>query len=147
MKLIKIQNIILHHSWSRDNGELDWPGIRNYHVKDLGWDAIGYHYGIELYSSHYEILTGRFMDVEGAHCRDKGMNHKSLGLCLIGNFDEVAPPEKQWKAAVDLTRSICSRFNLSISSILGHREAGSSKTCPGLLFDMDKFRTEVHLAL
>ncbi len=143
MKLIKIQNIILHQSWSEDKGRLDWSGIRSYHVNVLGWEAIGYHYGIEIVNHYYEILIGRFMSERGAHCRDGGMNHKSLGICMIGNFDNVAPPVKQWEAGTKLVASLCHVFNLSADRVMGHREAGSSKTCPGRKFDMDKFRLDV----
>ena len=144
-KLIKIKNLVIHQSESLDSKILDWSGIRRYH-KSLGFDDIGYHYGIELVNRRYEILVGRLMNVEGAHCRASGMNHKSLGIMLMGNFDDASPSVDLWNNAIDLTVSLCYVLNLSVSSVIGHREAGSSKTCPGLKFDMDKFRTDVYLA-
>jgi hypothetical protein len=39
-----------------------------------------------------------------------------------------------------LCRDIMARYNISVNNILGHRETGANKTCPGKNFDMDAFR-------
>ncbi len=145
--LHKIDNLVIHHSESPDMGTLDWEGIRNYHRRNLDFDDIGYHFGLEAYGLGYQILVGRFMTVKGAHCRDGGMNSKALGFCIIGNFDNHAPPAEQWNLSIKFSASICIRFELSPETVLGHREAGSPKTCPGKLFDMDKFREGVKLSM
>lgn len=132
--------IILHHSLTTDGATVSWAAIRRYHVQTLGWRKIGYHFGIELIGDRYEILTGRLMTETGAHCRENMMNSRSLGVCIVGNFD-IAPPEmEQWQTAVELVRSLCAVFSIPAKNVLGHTELAPYKSCPGVLFDLDAFR-------
>jgi len=109
--------IMLHHSLTKDGATVSWQAIRRYHVETLGWKDIGYHFGIELIGSPspppspargegvlggYEILVGRPLDMEGAHCAAQGMNQKALGICFVGNFDEGPVPAQQWEKGVPI---------------------------------------------
>ena len=130
-------NIIIHHSLTKDSGTVSWGPIRKYHL-GLGWRDIGYHYGIELVNSEYEILLGRMANEEGAHTR--GMNNTSLGICCVGNYDKQPPP----KALLDKLRQLCLflmvQYAIPPENIYGHRIFATYKSCPGNLFDMDAFR-------
>lgn len=139
----QIENIILHHSLTKDSKTVSWDAIRHYHTVELGWKDIGYHFGIELIGGHYEILTGRMMDQEGAHCRKHQMNKKSIGICFVGNFDVQEPPKEQWDLGVKLVKSLLRILAIPKSSVSGHCEYTPHKSCPGKLFDLDKFRTEI----
>ena len=131
--------IILHHSLTKDSSSVSWQAIRRYHL-GLGWENIGYHFGIEKVGKEYEIFTGRMITEKGAHTR--GRNHDSLGICIVGNFDKVLPNQAQWDLALRLVRGLMSVFNLGKNSICGHNQF-SHKTCPGTNWDMDKFREEL----
>jgi N-acetylmuramoyl-L-alanine amidase len=140
--------IIIHHSLTRDSGTVSWAAIRKYHVETLGYRDIGYHYGIEVVENpmdkqpSYEILMGRFPDEQGAHCPPR--NRDSVGVCLIGDFDNYAVPMDQWNLAVRLCVWVKSLYpKILVSSILGHREAQLNRTCPGKNFNMDGFREAV----
>jgi hypothetical protein len=138
--------IIIHHSLTKDSQTVSWSAIRRYHVHQLGWLDIGYHFGIELVGGNegYEILVGRMMDETGAHCRHKSMNRKALGICFVGNFNERRPPERQWRAGVRLVRCLMRMFNIDETNVLGHCEATEDhRTCPGEKFDMNEFRADV----
>jgi len=76
----------------------------------------------------------------GAHTRQQGMNHRSVGICIIGDFDLAPPNQEQWTLALRLTRSLMSILKIPAERIYGHREFASYKTCPGALFDLEKFR-------
>ena len=130
--------IIIHCSATPDGREVSWGAIRRFHVEQRGWRDIGYHYGIELVGDYYEILQGRFPDEEGAHCR--GQNYDSIGVCLVGSFDEQPPPEAQIERAIHLVAWLCRRFVIPAKYVYGHREFDPKKTCPGAAFDLDKFR-------
>ena len=158
--------IVIHHSAGPDNKTLSWPATRRYHKsyryqgniiqKDMAlgmiaknvpvirpWRDIGYHFGIEQFDGHYETLCGRMLTKTGAHCREYEMNRRSIGICLVGNFDETPPPPEQWNCAVSLVKSMMRIFKIPPVMVYGHRELTPYKTCPGHLFDMERFRREI----
>ena len=137
------QYIILHHSLTKDSETVSWGAIRRYHTQDMGWKDIGYHYGIELIGDYNEILVGRLMNQNGAHCKEQSMNSKSLGVCFVGNFDEEKPNSTIWEKGVRLVSSLCEILRISTDNIYGHRDFASYKSCPGKLFNIEKFKRDV----
>ncbi len=101
------------------------------------------HFGIELVDKKYEILTGRMMNERGAHCPEDNMNGRSLGLCFVGDFDLIIPPVPQWELGVRFVKSLVEIFDIPIQRVLGHNLFNHTKTCPGKLFDMEKFRQDL----
>lgn len=142
--------IIVHHSLTRDGSTVSWDAIRRYH-KSLGWDDIGYHYGVELVNDKYEILMGRMPNEKGAHTKELNMNSVGIGICCVGNFDLGPPPQEQMDKLIELVRWLQSDFHITKSHVLGHREVGALvgfdwtkgnyKSCPGKRFDMNKLRS------
>ena len=94
-------------------------------------------------SGSYEILVGRPWTENGAHCPQKGMNRKALGICLVGDFDEMAVPRPQWAKAVELVRMLCAIYAIPTEHIVGHRDFNPIKTCPGRMFPLESFRVDV----
>lgn len=144
-------HIVLHHSLTNDKQTVSWSAIREYHIKTNGWRDIGYNFGVEDIGGRYEILLGRLPDEDGAHCKELSMNQKGLGVCLVGNFDAQVPTLEQWEKAKSLVRWIMLEWKIPVANIIGHREAqamaglfpAQRKSCPGKLFDLDKFRSEL----
>ena len=134
--------IILHHSYTRDQVVLDAQTIRKNH-KAKGWVDAGYHFFIEKVNDRYEIISARMMDSTGAHCIENRMNHKSIGICLIGDFDYKEPEKEQWDLTVTLVKSLCYLLDIPRKNVKGHRDYASYKSCPGRMFDMAKFRNEL----
>jgi len=113
--------------------------IRDYH-RSKGWLDIGYHYYIE---KDGRIVPGRAELARGAHCVDLGMNRKSIGICCAGHGDFADFLPAQYASLYDLIVSICQRFSVTVCDVVGHRETGAPKTCPGNRVDMQKIREEV----
>lgn len=135
--------IILHHSLTQDNDTVSWGAIRAYHTQTMRWQDIGYHFGIELIRGGYEILMGRMPYARGAHCKQRGMNDQSLGICFVGNFDEIHVPPQQWELGIKLVRYLCNEFGISKNDVRGHRDFALHKSCPGGLFSVEDFRASL----
>jgi N-acetylmuramoyl-L-alanine amidase len=165
MIITRWTHIMIHHSATVDGRTFDWQAIRRYQmswridstsvtkaeydrrlaIKDgkrfePPWRDIGYQFGIELINNHYEIFVGRDLDQVGAHC--VGMNDRAIGICFVGNFDLAPPPAEQWIAGVHFVRSLCRILHIPATQVVPHRDY-AQKTCPGRMFDMERFRRDV----
>ena len=135
--------IILHHSLTKDSETVSSQAIRRYHINDLKWSDVGYHYLCELVNGRHEILVGRMQNEPGAHCKQMGMNRQSLGICFIGNFDETKPPHEMWVMGLKFVRSLMDIYGIDRKAVLGHRELCDYKSCPGFYFNLNKFREQL----
>lgn len=134
-------HIILHHSLTEDSKTLSWNAIRRYHVKQKGYDDISYHYGVELIGNRYEILTGRPLNMQGAHTI--GMNYRSIGICCVGNYDLKRPSSVMLDLLIKHIAGLCKVINISPDNIRGHNYYADYKTCPGKLFPVTRVRERV----
>ena len=74
----KITLLVVHCSDTDDHINLGALDIHKMHL-EFGWDGIGYH---KVICRSGKIENGRPEYWIGAHV--KGINHISLGVCLIG---------------------------------------------------------------
>jgi len=130
----KIKRIIVHHSES-EGGDVDF--LRYCHVHDNKWKDVGYHYVITNGKKHGDwkagmdgmIQEGRPVEMVGAHA--KGANSDSIGICVIGDFEETKPTYKQIASLSSLLIELCVKHNINpFGNILGHRDVNNT-TCPG----------------
>lgn len=163
--------VVLHHSFSSDGQTRNWDSIRAYHMsyrykgeiitqdqydalhsagKTAGleqpWSDIGYNLGIENVNGTLQVLPGRPIGAPGAHAL--GFNTRSVGICLIGNYDLDPPSEDRLALLASLCRQIQIEFGIPRDQVIGHRETYPllkppqpvAKTCPGSQFDLNAFR-------
>ncbi len=134
---MKHTHIIVHHTGAE---EKDAEQVKRYHLS-LGWRDIGYNYVIERYGN---VVEGRSLDIPGAHCRAGGMNHKSIGVSVIGNMEEHCMLPDQHEALLGLLWDLVGCYGIPEENILGHREVpGAATACPGRFMDMDVLRREL----
>ena len=133
-------HIIIHHSLTPDGDTVSWNAIRTYHLS-LGWAEIGYHFGIETIKGHDEIFMGRMPDQPGAHCKQQAMNFRSLGICLVGDYDATIPTDAKLTLLAKLTRSLQAIYKIPSDKVRMHREFATYKSCPGKLFPWDRFKS------
>ncbi|YAL83756.1 peptidoglycan recognition family protein [Dermacoccaceae bacterium W4C1] len=102
-----------------------------------GWTDTGQHFTIDR-GGH--ILEGRHGTIAGldsgssfpigAHTRGHGMNTKSLGIEVDGNFMTVLPRDEQFEQVIDLCSYLCRRYGIKVGRIRSHREYDATD-CPG----------------
>ncbi|MDZ7658315.1 N-acetylmuramoyl-L-alanine amidase [Fodinibius sp.] len=155
---------IIHHS-AGTNSSSDWPAvvrsIWDYHVNTNGWNDIGYNWLIDPNGIIYQgrgWINGND-EVQGAHfC---GTNSNTMGVCLLGNFEEVQPSTNAlnnleellaWKSDeknIDPTeRSFHASSGFRLYTISGHRD-GCSTLCPGenLYVRLPEIRDNVYMKI
>ena len=146
-----------------------WEGILIHHTatatgpasvidrlhKARGFDGLGYHFVINngRGAPDGRIEVGRRWQEqrEGAHCRvdtrdDNHWNECTIGLALIGNFEQHRPTEAQYRSLVKLVRFLRTEYAIPMVGIQGHEDIKPTK-CPGKYFDMAKLKRLVRAEL
>jgi hypothetical protein len=88
---------------------------------------IGYHFLIDYLGNIEQV---RDLDEMGSHCSAQGMNKRSIGICLLGNFERDVLTEAQKQAWLGLLRKL--RVEQGIENFTHHTtHAGNETLCPG----------------
>lgn len=137
----KWKYIIIHHSATDEGNSL---AFFHSHLK-RGFLGLGYHFVIDNGTSgkedgQIEASPRWIKQQDGAHCKASGMNHKGIGVCLVGNFSQERLSEKQMDSLVYLVNVLRKYYNIPIKNIIGHGQVKGARTeCPGKFFPWDKF--------
>jgi peptidoglycan hydrolase-like protein with peptidoglycan-binding domain len=127
-----IRNIAIHHS-ATTSGSAE--AFARYHVNQLGWPGIGYHYVVDRDGS-----ISRCHDLEVVSYHVGNSNGFAVGICMVGDFRTQSLPEVQRQATLDLTRSLMAELNIPVENVWGHIEFPKYawKPCPSI--SMQSFR-------
>ena len=117
--------------------------------KQNGWRCIGYH-GVIRMGGAFE--PGRKETETGAHATPPtkefaDINKHSLGICMSGHGDICPWTNEQKETFLRIVGGWCKKYNIPVENVLGHRELGSNKSCPGSLIDMNGVRKTLHAYL
>lgn len=119
----------VHHTAGRnDYSEDESAGIMRaiyrYHAQTLGWCDIGYQALVDRFGRIFEGRHGGMTrNVQGAHAG--GFNENTVGVAMMGNFEEEAPPQEQ----IDATgKYIGWRLKLAALDPMGHQTHYSEGT-------------------
>ncbi|MFH1598156.1 MAG: N-acetylmuramoyl-L-alanine amidase [Patescibacteria group bacterium] len=153
------QKFVIHHtagSNGGDNPEATVRAIYYYHAQILGWGDIGYNYLIDSQGNIYEGRKGGD-GVVGAHAfRDSGcnvvrfggskegidFNEGTIGISLLGNYEESQPSQKAINALVKLiahkgaslginpNAKLTWRDIANMPNVVGHQDVDCT-LCPG----------------
>ena len=132
--LTSINKIIIHHS-ATPTGSCE--AFARYHVENNGWPGIGYHYVIDPQGNIYKT-----QNIGTISYHASGYNPSSIGICLIGDFNNSHPTQEAFDACVSLANELISTYK-NICYVLSHKEAGATTSCPGKYFDMNRLRKEI----
>ncbi|MBU0648215.1 N-acetylmuramoyl-L-alanine amidase, partial [Patescibacteria group bacterium] len=145
MEHARIDQVIIHHTAANDNTPIDPEatirGIYYFHTIERGWGDIGYNYLVDHHGNIYEGRKGG-LGVVAAHAY--GFNHGSVGISVLGNYEEEYPADNSIDAVVDLISFISFQTDLNLESVLtlngesydavsGHRDVNAT-ACPGEKF-------------
>ncbi len=146
---VEVKHCIVHHAAS-SNAQTDYTAVvRNIyllHTESNGWDDIGYNYLIapngQVYLGRDPLGVADEDNIQGAHFCSK--NSGTMGVCLIGNYTEIAPSDTMLLSLKELLTWKLHKENISalasfphpnansedLASIAMHSE-GCSTQCPG----------------
>ena len=126
--------VVLHHSYKPFLFENSSPiseiqavrGIEEYHVRDNGWDGIGYNW---LIAPSGRIYEGRGWKYKGAHAGP--VNGSSIGICIIVDGNQWEPTDRVIWANRGLIAEGIRLGEISPAYLLsGHRDH-MDRECPG----------------
>jgi len=142
----KWKYIVIHHSASR-NASL--KGMDYYHrVERHMENGLAYHFVIGNGHSMKdgEIAVGHRWNgqLDGGHLASEALNRKSVGICLVGNFDQDRPTRKQMESLRALVDYLLARCRLSPDAVKVHQQINPVYTrCPGRNFPTKNFLREL----
>jgi len=141
----KWKYIIIHHS-ATDSGNAN--SLYDLHNR-RGFNGLGYDFIIDNGTGSKQDgqieVSGRWIkQMDGAHCKAGGMNHKGIGICLVGNFSREDVSAKQLDSLVYLVNLLRKYYKIPRSNILGHSQVpGAATECPGLRFPWKEFKSKL----
>lgn len=118
-----LTTIVVHHSaLPLTDGVLE---IQQKHIEDKKYADIGYHFVIDPAGVIYE---GRLLTIRGAHTG--GHNTGTVGIALLGNFEESNPTDAQLQSLHHLGTALVADYG--ITHLAGHLTFQPDVTvCPG----------------
>ncbi len=134
--------IVIHHS-GLDEGTL--KGIDRYHREARHMEnGLAYHFlignGHGLGDGDIAVGNRWKQQLAGGHLHSEAQNQVALGICLIGNFDNTKPTEKQLLSLEALLRALMKRCQLTTAAVKTHQQVNVVNTkCPGSKFPTRKF--------
>ncbi|KAL1489459.1 hypothetical protein ABEB36_014349 [Hypothenemus hampei] len=126
--------VVIHHSYrplaceTKNDCIKAMKSMQNYHQNNRLWNDIGYNFAA---GGDSRIYVGRGWTAAGAHATN--YNSKSIGICIIGDWEEQLPPEGQLKAVKELVEMGVKNGYISKDyKLIGHRQI-KSKFMPSLI--------------
>jgi hypothetical protein len=121
----ELNTVVVHHSAFSHAGPAE---IQALHMDRRGYADVAYHFLIDPDGIIYE---GRDIHIRGAHVQ--GYNTGSVGVVLLGNFNEEEPTLAQIESLVDLVDYL--RYTYGIRYLAGHKDypdqSPDGTECPG----------------
>jgi hypothetical protein len=159
---IEVNHVILHHSAGSNTDTNYINVVRNiyiYHTETNNWDDIGYNFVVAQNGTVFDGRDGKGTfeedNIQGAHyC---GKNNGTMGVCLLGNYDNVEPTDTSLRSiekliAWKLNKELLDPYDYYnhpnandnlLGVVSGHRD-GCNTACPGEIYiarkDNIKFR-------
>jgi hypothetical protein len=122
-RLSQIEALVIHHSAVPPS--VGPRRIAQYHVKNLDWPGIGYHF---LVAEDGILYQGNSLTTVSYHAA--GVNTRTVGICFLGNLTKAVPPPAQLQAGARLAAWLLQELGLDLEMVKGHKEFMDT-ICPG----------------
>lgn len=147
MRTGRWKNIVIHHS-ATAMGTI--KGMDSAHRRRGMENGLAYHFvignGRGMKDGEVAVCNRWTKQLHGGHLKSESLNEISLGICLVGNFEETTPTRKQIDSLDALLESLLKRCNLKIRSIKTHKQMHRNHTqCPGKRFDLKAVTRRIDL--
>lgn len=140
--------VVVHHS-ATESGSVESIHSEHQQRKDSSgnsWLGIGYHFvignGVGMPDGQVEPTFRWRQQIHGAHSGSVVHNSNGIGVCLIGNFQNHPPTQRQMKAVTDLVRDLSQRYKIPARLVIGHNTVKPT-SCPGKNFPLQEVRNSV----
>ncbi len=144
------KRIIIHHSATAQGSAESFDRV---HREVRKWEnGLGYHFvignGKGMEDGEVAVGDRWRKQLDGAHVKGPDKNEKlnanSIGIALVGNFEEDIPTAKQLAALKGLVNFLRKECFISLADVVGHGEMSDHKTlCPGRFFFVDELRLAI----
>lgn len=128
--------IVGHHSATKYGNALIYD--KNHRKRGME-NGLAYHFvignGIDSGDGEIEIGPRWKKQLEGGHVRKREVNLSGIGICLVGNFQEIHPSRKQMAAFTALVDYLGGDVLKNKYKFSVHKEVDRNHTvCPGKNF-------------
>lgn len=135
-------HIVIHHSGTARGNVQDMDRYHREHRRMV--NGLGYHFvignGNGMRDGEIAIGPRWRRQQDGGHLASAAQNRHSIGICLVGNFDQTHPTPKQMESLRALVRYLQRRSNIPVSNVTTHTRINVRPTaCPGRHFPTDAF--------
>lgn len=133
--------VVIHHS-ATESGSVESIHASHRQRKDAAgnpWLGIGYHFvignGSGMEDGKVESTFRWRQQIHGAHSGSTDHNANGIGVCLIGNFQQDVPTQKQLEAVSILLGQLSHRYQIPAALVIGHNTVKPT-ACPGKHFPL-----------
>jgi len=145
IKNLRWNYIVIHHSGTTRGSA---SGMDRYHREERHMEnGLAYHFvignGRGMPNGKVEIGHRWKKQKNGGHLASEFLNAQSIGICLVGDFEQDKPNKKQIDSLYALCKYLTRKCNLPATAIRSHAQINTKPThCPGKHFPMDRFLTD-----
>lgn len=135
-------HVVIHHSGTARGNVRDMDRYHREHRRME--NGLGYHFVIGNGNGMRdgEIAVGPRWPRQqnGGHLASEAQNRYSIGICLVGNFEEKRPTSRQMESLRALVQYLQRRCNIRSGNVTTHTRINVRPTrCPGRHFPADAF--------
>lgn len=145
----KWKRIMIHHTATPVGS---FKAIDNNHRNRGMSNGMAYHFliGNGLGLNDGEIVIGPrwLQQIDGGHTSIPWLNATSIGICLVGDFENSRPTSRQLQQLSSLCRFLMAQCAIPKSNLITHKMAyqgipGKSTACPGRNFSLDRLKKDI----